>query len=210
VRGADYLHVQGVLDDSGVGQNSLGIVSPCSTCKNFRTADEGDSLPACPRRLWQSRADALAQSGSPASSPDPYLLRAARDPDQRALENPVAWPEGQSRLVWIATLEDNRALTNASGRTVEPDLFAPDFNTNRINCRRLPYVPATREADYYAGGQLREGDHVFAQSFSFPQLDKNQPADRIELRVAGLVQKMTPMQKVTVTPAKRSVNPRGI
>lgn len=212
MRSSDYLHAQGILADSGVGRNSLGIVSPCSKCKNFRDADQGDYLRACPRRLWQARADSVAQAteADGDTMPEPYLLRAARDPDQKSYENPVAWPEGQTRLVWIAALEENQAIVASDGSITSPDLYAPDFDTNRINCRRVPYVPAVREGDYYAGGQLREGDAVFAQSFSPPQMDKNQLGERVVLRIGGLVQKISPMQKLTVSPAKLSVNPRGI
>lgn len=193
------ISVRSALQDAGAAQSSLAIVSPCSTCVNYRAVDDADGLPACPRRYWQKRADDMQSQGYTDGLPAAYLLRKARDPKAAGLENPVQWPEGNTRLVWIATLEDNRA--------VDPDLLTPGFDTNTIQCRPMPYLPASREADYYAGGQFKENDVLLVHSFVNEQIDAS-AGDW--LRMGGVAQKITPMQKATITPPSLSVNPRGM
>lgn len=205
----ELLPVSAIANDAGFAKTSLAVVSPCSKCQNFQALPTDDN-PGCPRRYWQSRADEISKSNSPEEPPAPYLIRKGREDEAAGFENPVSWEAGQLRIVWVATLEENRAVLNSDGSLKNPDILSPNFDTHFITCRTTPYIPALREGDYYAGTQLVEGDWVLLQSVKIPQMDATVPTNGDPVKIGGFCQKVTPLQKAVITPAQKSVNPRGI
>lgn len=203
----ELLQVLKSTTEAGATHAALAVVSPCSQCQNFLAMPDA-THPMCPRRYWESRAAQADQAGMSSSQPPDYLTRKARADDATGYENPVSWEQGKTRLVWVATLDENRPLLNSDGSLKNPDILSPGFDTQYICCRHLPYVPGVREADYYAGQQLVEWNPCLITSVKLPQQDMDNPYQ--QSLIGGFVSKTTPLQRFNITPAQQSVNPQGI
>jgi hypothetical protein len=145
----------------------LGIVSPCSTCKNQRAFP--DPTPNglknfCPRRHAQAALTAAMDSGDDTSSLVQIALTGNEDtsnPGSNALANPVNSKGSNSIYVWTALLQDNEAVVDPkTGQVINPSILDPAFNTDYIQCQLLPYVPNCSESDYFHQGRLEEGQHI--------------------------------------------------
>jgi hypothetical protein len=202
----ELLDVLKTTQESGGAKVSLALVSPCSDCKNQRS-EPNEQFPACPRQYWDRRLKESQADDSGVEAPPDYLTRKGREDDAESYENPVSWEEGQVRLIWVAALEENRAILKPDSSVLNPDILNAGFDSQYITCRHLPYISNCREGEYYAGNQLREKNFVLATQVTIPQYDEADPTRLVQL--AGFVQKVTPLQKFVVTPGKKSVNPKG-
>lgn len=141
----------------------MGIVSPCSTCKNqLAVSDPNKQTPMCPRRYWIDLAkSAQAQtSDNPIPTPPLYLTRSGTD-DPQTLSNPVYSQQDSSVLIWVALVENNQGVQDESGNELTPDLLDPGFDTTYINCSLLPYIPCESQAQMYQSGAYKESQRLF-------------------------------------------------
>ena len=209
---AEFLDAQSVMQGTSGTKVSLVLVSPCSTCSNQLSAP-ANGLPACPRQYWMQRLKDSQGTDSdvnvPATPPE-YLTRkglGSEDADADSLENPVSWETGGLRLIWVAALEENQALFKSDGSLLNPNILDEGFDTQYIQCRTLPYISGCREGDYYAGNQLVEKNFALATQVCIPQYDADDPTALVQ--ISGFVTKVTPLQKLIITPGKKSVNQKG-
>ena len=208
----EFLDTQSTMQGTSGAKVSLVLVSPCSTCKNQLVVST-NNFPACPRQYWAQQLKDSQGTDPDVKYPEmpaEYLTRKGRgseDADADSLENPVSWETGQLRLIWVAALEENRALLKGDGSLLNPDILDEGFDTRYIQCRTLPYISGCREGEYYAGNQLVEKNFALATQVSIPQYDSTNPTALVQ--IAGFVTKVTPLQKLIVTPGKKSVNPKG-
>lgn len=162
----------------------MGVVSPCSTCKN-RQADSANGLPMCPRMYWGEVA-----TESDASFPD--FLSASGTDQQDKLVNPVYLEEASCVVVWVASLESNQGYFQ-DGKRINPDILHPGFDTKYIVCNAYPYAIQTSEAEMYQGGVYKEMDQLELLTFPINQLDIL--GQRLPL--AGFAKKVTFVAKHT-------------
>lgn len=141
----------------------LGIISPCSTCKNQRSApDPIAGLPSCPRRMAKqelvSAPNIIDNFGRLALS----TLTGNEDTQSNStqLVNPVYSDSNNTALVWVALLKDNIAIYDNDGNLKNPDILDSGFDTNYICCHSDPVVPTVQEAQYRASGAWSESDLV--------------------------------------------------
>jgi hypothetical protein len=144
-------------------RGTLGVVSPCSSCKNQRAfPDPNGQKNFCPRRNWIATQQALQQSSQKSDQAAAQTLRhlTLTGTEGTNLVNPVYDPEGSSILVWIAMVEDNDAQINDNGQLTNPSIvLGPDsFDTNQIVCNVLPFTPEQSTTEYRANGGLKEWD----------------------------------------------------
>jgi hypothetical protein len=203
----ELLQVLKTTTEAGGTQSAIGVVSPCSTCKNFLDMP-ADNRPMCPRRYWDRRAREAQDAGLTDQVPSPYLTRYGRSDTASGYENPVSWEAGKSRLVWVATLDENKPLLNIDGSLKNPGLLDAGVDTQFMACRHMPYVPLMREGSYYAGNQLVEWDSVYATALKLSQAEVDDPYAQV--KISGFVQKITPLQHFMITPAKKTVNAQGL
>jgi hypothetical protein len=153
-----------------MNNTQLGIVSPCSTCKNQRYLSKmGEPMNACPRRSWQNEylydiAGTTDQQASGSQIVQLALTGNSNPPSLTSpLNNPVYDSDSQSVLVWTALYMINRAIRdNVSGAVVNPGLNEglDVFDTNYIQCELMPYSPNTDEHGYFLNGAFKEGDPI--------------------------------------------------
>ena len=193
--------------------NQLGVVSPCSQCKNHLTSlSDGDYLHTpCPRRLWIQ-----TQNNQPTETyvPDqnvvipPYLVESGTSsPDQ--LSNPVYSTTSSTMIIWVALAANNGDLYDATGNLVRNRIDGPGFDVDTdsefLHCERLPYTPCDTQAQVYSKGVLHELDPIDVNTVANRQLD---PSGNPQF-IAGSVQKITQPFLFSITPATRDNNPAG-
>jgi hypothetical protein len=195
---------------------AMGVVSPCSTCKNKRE-EVKDGKPACPRlklrKFVRDRA-AVGQPLSPAFAP--ALLTGTEGTDQEgsdALRNPVYSDDQGHILVWAALLRENTGVFDEQGNVVVKPLSPPlaDFDTDYIQCGALPYVVRKTEAEYFQLGAYKEWDLLECVSISHQmeiQVDGIENAFD-ELRVEGFANKVNFAYTFPRLPVDQDLHPRG-
>lgn len=200
------LNILKSTEESGGTRSILAIVSPCSDCKNRRDMTK-DGKPSCPRMFWERRKKEAEKSDTPSDAPPEYLTRHGKK-ESGGLENPVNFREGNIRLVWIATIEENRAILNSDGSTKNPSILSGKdaFDTDYIVCRQLPCIPGDAEASWFGGRQLHEWNHVVA---SLTKSNQVEAGSGDIVAIGGTVTKITPAQKFFMDLAKKSVNQQG-
>lgn len=166
----------------------VGVVSPCSTCKNYLAAPDPTSpwKPVCPRRYWQALNQSSQQDGI--SPPAGYLTQSGTD-DPTKLANPVYSESDSSVLIWTASLEDNQGVRDSEGHLLTSDILSPDFDTTYTNCKLLPYVPGMDQAAYYQAGAFKEGDPLLVYTIDTYQIPFG---DSDYVQVSGFVTRTGP------------------
>lgn len=140
----------------------MGIVSPCSECKNQRSVSE-TGLPMCPRRMW------MEQAKDDNADVSDFLAASGTD-DEDQLANPVYLEKDSTVLVWVASLEDNRARFQ-DGKQANPHILVPGFDTNYICCTPRPYALNLSESELRAGGVYKEWNQLELTDMATDQLN---------------------------------------
>jgi hypothetical protein len=190
------------------------ILSPCSTCKNKRDEPK-DGKPACPRLVWQKYVKDLKDKGRdvPAAL-SPALLKGTEGTDQEssdALRNPVYSDDSHHILLWAAALADNKGVYNQQGDLLSPHILDPEFDTDFIQCRSLPYAVQDYEASYFMKGAYRENDtlEITEENRNQMSLSTGEVADFDPIRVAGTAQKVDFPFRFNRKPVAKDLAPRG-
>ena len=189
----------------------MAIVSPCSRCKNNRSY-AANNLSPCPRRHWDDVAQQAASSADPA--PPAYLTRHNKANTGQQLENPVYIKDLNVILVWIAAVEENRAILDPSGAQVNPSILEMNvsgsgtgaFDTNYITCHHFPCVPALHSTSWFQGGQFSEGERLVLTQTKMQQLH---PDDNSPVSISGFVQRASILYSANVDRPTRDVNQAG-
>jgi hypothetical protein len=176
----------------------LGIVSPCSTCKNQLSAPK-EGHPPCPRRSLQQRKTELTKAGVDTQHLEhltltgrefaPENLQNLLKSGSNDLRNPVYWDDGGAVLVWVATLADNGGVRGVDGRLAVTNLLDKTFDTAYLQCHPLPVVPAIDEASYFSNGSFMEWDQLEIRFSSNQQLDSQSGSPEVVL-IDGFAQKV--------------------
>jgi hypothetical protein len=152
----------------------LGIVSPCSTCKNFlTTVPDGDKVHVpCPRQLWIERLQ-QQDTDDPDDICPGYLGETGTEGS--SLANPVYSESSGNVLIWVALEDNNDGVLDANGNILAPDLLSPGFDnvadSEYLRCEELPYVLDKTQAQMQNDGVLHEGDRIYAEGFYQSQPD---------------------------------------
>lgn len=175
---------------------SLGIVSPCSNCKN-QLAVPDSTHPACPRRAQMAIYKAAVAAGEDTTAFAHLALtgKESSDSTDQSLTNPVYWDAGHSILVWVARIRDNGSA-----------LLSPDFDTTGINCSPLPYVPSDDEAQYFQNGRLEESDRISIAPMRMEQTADNN--DNVSL--GGTVRRTSVVYSNPRSPVNDHNAPEGL
>lgn len=197
-----------------MGSSYLGIVSPCSTCKNQRAVTDLEGRAnICPRRSTISKGlDALAGTADDQVTASYYtqLMLTGTDDDPSltaSLKNPVYDTDNGSVLVWIALLKDNPAtIDQTTGTVLNPPITDPSFDTDYIVCSSLPFTPNSDEHGYFLKGALKEGETAVVHE------NKGQyTADGTQLlHVAGSVDRASFLGSIKRNPVIEDNCPAGI
>lgn len=152
----------------------LAIVSPCSTCKNknaFPVEDKDGKIGNkffCPRLHWKEVKNAMESSNDNAVKNNAQYLRhlVLTGTDDDKLTNPISDKDGGSILVWVANIQDNEDIRDAAGKIISPSILSGEgsFQTERIVCSSLPFVPENSSVEYNQAGRLEEWSPVLTTS----------------------------------------------
>ena len=177
---------------NSASRKELAIVSPCSTCQNFKQTSSNSPDPyrtSCPRRVW------IAQHNNFPDDPtavDPVLYCSGTN-DPNTLKNPAVDKTTGNYLVWVASVEDNPGIVSGDN-VVTPGILDPKFNNLYIRCRQQPYVPEQHHDILRNLGVFQEGDHVVAEAHRIPAMTAPYTNYQIPYNttsVAGTVSKTT-------------------
>jgi hypothetical protein len=198
-----------------MAHTELGIVSPCSTCKNQRASSiVGGAMNYCPRRRWQNQY-VTEIAGTPDQQVDASNIEQLAltgndsDPSTTAqLNNPVYDIDNQSILVWIALYTTNRAIRSpGSGIIVNPGLSEglDVFDTEYIQCESMPYTPNIDEHGYFMNGALKEGDPIQVSK----NMDQFVPGGSEFKPISGSVQRSSIAGTIPRNPTLSDNSPSG-
>lgn len=198
-------------------RSNMGVVSPCSTCKNKR-AEVEDGKPACPRLRLIKYAQDRAGAGQPLPQAfAPALLTGTEGTDQEgtnSLRNPVYSDDQGHILVWAALLRDNTGVFDEKGNVIVKPLAPPlpgDFNTDYIQCSSLPFVVRNTEAEYFQLGAYQEWDALECVSVAH-QLDTQVEGEETkfdQVQVEGFARKVNFAYTFPRLPVDQDLHPRG-
>lgn len=90
-----------------------------------------------------------------------YLLATGTDND--SLVNPVYYRQGQTIVVWVAAIQENRLTVNPDGTLATGSILSKDaFDTRYIRCRSLPMLPEESWVEMLTKGVYKEWDQLLA------------------------------------------------
>ncbi len=177
-----------------IPQSYLGIVSPCSSCLNQRSAISDDGKPACPRRIAAAQKQNLDANNQDSSDLALVVLTGTSDGQQddgtMTLSNPVYEDSLNTILVWVAAFKDNGPTVDSGGNLLSPDILDPSFSSDWLQCKSRPFVPRDSEAQYFQKGCLMEGDQVEIQFSPRQQVTGQPDGDSAAIAAAGTVHKI--------------------
>jgi hypothetical protein len=188
----------------------MGIVSPCSTCKNQNSSTAADT-PACPRRNYQQQLTQIQTDGGDPSAIQHLALYGTEGTaceGDGSFRNPAYWNDGNSILIWVALLEDNLGVFDKTGARICPDLLNPGFDSTYIQCRTLPVVPREHEAAYFQGGALAESDQLEVTFSENQQMSAD--GSGFPILIGGFGKKVNFVFNHPRTPVKKDLCPAGV
>jgi hypothetical protein len=98
-------------------------------------------------------------AGAQVDQPPDYILASGTDTD--AFVNPVYFQSGQTILMWVASILDNRLTMNADGSVANGSILSQDaFDTTYIRCQPVPMLPETNWAEMLVSGAYQEWDQI--------------------------------------------------
>ena len=180
---------------NSASQKELAIVSPCSTCQNYKQTSSASPDPyrtSCPRRVWIAQNNLFPPDNDPSVVDKVLYFSGTSDPN--TLANPAVDPATGNYLVWVAAVEDNPGITDGSGNVITKGILDPNFNNLYIRCRPQPYVPDIHHDMLRALGSLQENDPVVAENHRVPPMTApitNLQVPYIPTPIAGTVTKTT-------------------
>jgi hypothetical protein len=188
-----------IANQSGVvnsaAQKELAIVSPCSTCQNYKQTSSDSPDPyrtSCPRRSWIAQNKLFPPDNDPAVIDKVLYFSGTSDPN--TLANPAVDTTTGNYLVWVASVEDNSGVVDSDGNVITKGILDPSFNNLYIRCRPQPYVPEDHHDILRNLGAFQENDHVIAEAHRIPPMTA--PATNFQVPynstpIAGTVTKST-------------------
>lgn len=190
------------LGAGAVPREEMGIISPCSDCKNYlqRNNTSDPYRTPCPRRTWieTQRQDSIYVHP---------VLSASGSSDPNKLANPVRDVLANNYVVWIAAVDDNPGIQDQVGNIITPSILTELFDTTYIRCRPHPYVPEHDSRFFNVIGHLEESQHVWVTNNKHSSLD---PIDSSkEVPIAGTVVPGTFAQKFDFTVPTDSLQTPG-
>jgi len=195
-------------------QTFMGIASPCSTCLNQRSTISDDGKPACPRRIAASQKLELDDNNLDSSYLGLVVLTGVQpgqqDDGTQPLANPVYDTASNSILVWAAAFKDNGPTIGPSGNLLSPDILDPNFSSDWLQCRSLPFTPRDSEAQYFQRGCLMEGDQIEISVAARQQVTGTPDGDSQALALAGTVHKVNAYGQFPRQPVNKDLCVSGL
>lgn len=194
---ADVQHGLTIFSNAKI---DLGVISPCSNCKNRRSKQLTKKLangkevilPACPRVAVKE-----AQKNSRLSDDQDsvqHLMLAGKD---GAFSNPILDDQNKTYWIWVARLLDNSGSYDMEGQfdRSNPDgsseLCPPitarnwdkkgGYDTDFMQCMALPMVPDVSFMKLVSDNNFKEGSYCLITHFQGQQLRQG----RIPISVGG-------------------------
>jgi hypothetical protein len=192
----------------------VGMVSPCTTCLNQRSITSADGKPPCPRRVAASQKLELDNNNMDSTFWNLVVLtgvqQGQQDDGTKPLANPVYDNASNSILVWAAAFKDNGPTIGPSGNLLSPDILDPNFSSDWLQCKPLPYTPRDSEAQYFQKGCLMQGDQVEISGSLRQQVTANPDGTSQALPLGGTVHKVNASGQYPLQPVSKDLCVSGL